>query len=665
MSQKLHILLVEDSEDDAIFVVRELQRGGFHPIAQRVDKRPEFEAALSAGGWDVVIADYNLPQFGPVDALQLLQQSGQDLPFLIVSGTIGEDVAVSVMKAGAHDYILKNNLTRLVPAVERELREARARCERRQAQQEYLRLAAIVESSGDAIIGKTLEGTVTSWNRGAERLFGYKSEEIIGRPGSILAPPERMEEEQEILERICSGRMVDHLETVRVCKDGRRVDVSITSSPIRDQEGRIVGASKIARDITEWRRAQTHLAALSKLGQSLATTSTPEDSARVIGNIADELLGWDAFTLDLYNADKDQIWTALNVDTIDGEKREVPCTYYGTKPGTLARRIIESGAELILRDELEKFVEGTIPIGDVRRTSASLMFVPIRNQSRVIGVMSVQSYRHRAYEPRALETLQTLADYCGGALERIRAREELRVSGEQLRALAARLQSIREEERKLIAREIHDELGQALTGFKMDLAWMRNRMQAEEWPDIRDGILAKIKTMGTLLDGTAGLVRKICTELRPGVLDDLGLTAAIEWQAREYQARTGIQCGLKVELDDLQVDSERSTALFRIFQEILTNVARHAEATNVSVVLERVGGKILLEVKDNGKGIEPDKIGGEKSLGLLGMRERALIMGGEVAIHGAPGKGTTVTVTMPLPDPLDQTEPKLNRKAEL
>lgn len=648
MSSKLHILIVEDSEDDAVFVVRELQRGGFEPVVQRVDTAEDFHNALAAGGWDIVIADYNLPQFSAIEALETLQKSGQDVPFLIVSGTIGEDVAVAVMKSGAHDYILKSNLPRLVPAVQRELRDVQVRRERRQAQQEYLRMAAIVESSGDAIIGKSLDGTITSWNDGAKRLFGYNADEVVGRRITMLIPQDRLDEEDRILERLKRGGVVDHFETVRICKDGRRIDVSITSSPIRDKSGGIVGASKIARDITERRRAQAYLAALSKLGQSLATVSTPVDSARVIGNIADELFGWDAFTLDLYSADEDHIRTVLNVDTINGQKSDVPSTYVGDTPSDVARRVIESGAELILREQPKEMLPGAIPLGNVTRPSASLMFVPIRNQTRVIGVMSVQSYRSKAYDQRSLETLQTVADYCGGAFERIRAREDLENSRQQLRALAAHLQSIREEERKLIAREIHDELGQTLTGFKMDLAWMRNRMQSEEWSTIRDSILEKIKVMGALLDGTAGLVRKICTELRPGVLDDLGLTAAIEWQAREYQKRTGIVCDITVDLGDLQVDAERSTALFRIFQEILTNVARHAKATHVGANLGILGHNVLMEVKDNGRGIEPDKIGGEKSLGLLGMRERALLFGGHVKIHGSVGKGTTVEVTMPL-----------------
>jgi PAS domain S-box-containing protein len=648
MRQPLHILIVEDSENDVIFVVRALQRGGYEPVFERVELEADFKAALKSRVWDAVIADYNLPRFSAIEALRLLQESKLDLPFIIVSGAIGEETAVAAMKSGAHDYILKNSLARLVPAVEREMRDAQVRRERRQVEEAYSRLAAIVESSGDAIVGKGLDGLVTSWNRGAEWLFGYTAEEMVGRPMRVLVPPDCAGEVDNILENIAAGKIVERFETVRLRKDGQRIDVSLTISPIRDKSGAVIGAAKIARDITERRRAETSVTALSKLGQSLASATTPLEAARVIGRIADDLFRWDAFTLDLYHAEEKQMQAVLNVDTVGGERQDVSSTIADGTPSAVALRVIEQGAELILREPGAGMLEGAVPVGDVGRASASLMYVPIRYRTRVVGIMSVQSYRLKAYDAVSLQTLQTLADYCGGSLERMRAREDLKASQEQLRALAAHLQSVREEERKLMTREIHDELGQALTGFKMDLAWMRNRMQAEEWGAIRQSILDKMVTMGKMLDETANLMRKLCTELRPGVLDDLGLTAAIEWQAREYQSRTGIVCEVRHELDELEVEPERSTALFRIFQEILTNVARHAKATRVETVLEKAGHAVVLTVKDNGRGIKKSELAGKKSLGLLGMRERALILGGEVEIRGSPGKGTTVRVRVPL-----------------
>ena len=227
--------------------------------------------------------------------------------------------------------------------------------------------------------------------------------------------------------------------------------------------------------------------------------------------------------------------------------------------------------------------------------------------------------------------------------ERRLAEEQLRESKENLRALAARLESVREEERKRIAREIHDELGQALTGLKMDLTWLTSRLPKDKKP-----LISKTKSIFRLIDDTIHSVRRISSGLRPEVLDEVGLTAAIGWQARDFQKRTGIRCKVTVPADSAGLDHERSTAAFRIFQELLTNVARHARATRVDIVVRLDGNKLVLEVQDNGKGISEAELDGSKSLGLLGMRERASLFGGHVAITGTRGQGTRATVSIPL-----------------
>ena len=222
------------------------------------------------------------------------------------------------------------------------------------------------------------------------------------------------------------------------------------------------------------------------------------------------------------------------------------------------------------------------------------------------------------------------------------AYRDLRISFEQLRALASRLQEVREEERTSIAREIHDELGQALTALKMDVVWLMQRL-----PEGSKPWLAKTDSMLKLIDNTISAVRRIAAELRPGMLDDLGLVAAIEWQAQEFQGRTGVECQVLLPTDDVALDEEHSTAVFRIFQETLTNIARHANATRVSVKLERTAQEIVLEVQDNGKGLEEAAVFSTRSLGLLGMKERALLLGGGLEVHGSQGKGTTVTLRIP------------------
>lgn len=232
--------------------------------------------------------------------------------------------------------------------------------------------------------------------------------------------------------------------------------------------------------------------------------------------------------------------------------------------------------------------------------------------------------------------------------ERKRAEAALRTSEDQLRALSARLQSAREEEGTRIAREIHDELGGALTGLKWDLEGIDKALSDAGPNDEFAGQREKICGMTGLIESTINTVRRIASELRPGVLDDLGLVAAIEWQAQQFQTRTGIHCECKATTDALELNRECATAVFRILQEILTNVIRHAAATRVRIELQEQDGGLQLRVNDNGRGITAAELQNPDALGLLGMQERALLVGGEVSIKGKAGQGTTVTARVPL-----------------
>jgi signal transduction histidine kinase len=227
--------------------------------------------------------------------------------------------------------------------------------------------------------------------------------------------------------------------------------------------------------------------------------------------------------------------------------------------------------------------------------------------------------------------------------ERELAEEKFRRSHDQLRALTGHLQFVREEERTRIAREVHDELGQALTGLKLDLAWLAGKLRGTR------GLQLKIKTMSGQVDETIHAVRRIATELRPGVLDSLGLAAAIEWQAAEFQERTGIRCEMKIEVTEMIWEQNFSTACFRVFQETLTNIIRHANATRVEVRLAQDEHALILTVRDNGRGITEKEIAHAKSIGLIGMKERAAQVDGKISFAGVPGEGTTVTLRVPLP----------------
>jgi PAS domain S-box-containing protein len=232
--------------------------------------------------------------------------------------------------------------------------------------------------------------------------------------------------------------------------------------------------------------------------------------------------------------------------------------------------------------------------------------------------------------------------------ERKQAEEQLKTSSEQLRALSESLRRAREEEGIRIARELHDELGSSLTSLKWSLLKLDKVCSGHENPDSQSSAQEKIDEMVGLVDTTINTVRRISSELRPGVLDDLGLVSAIEWHAQQFQEHTGIVCRFNSLIESVELNREQSTPVFRIFQEAMTNVLRHAQATKVNIIIEEEENEFILEIKDNGRGITESERLGIHSLGLLGMRERAHSIGGKVEINGIAGKGTVLIVRLPI-----------------
>jgi signal transduction histidine kinase len=268
-----------------------------------------------------------------------------------------------------------------------------------------------------------------------------------------------------------------------------------------------------------------------------------------------------------------------------------------------------------------------------------LAYFDIRNKQDGEGFTISDQEMLMAIAPVASIAIQNALAY----QQRLLTVAELKETSRQLHDLAANLESVREEERTRIARELHDQLGQSLTAMKFDLAWLTEQLRQ------KDAILAqKTKTVTVQIDTMIKTVRRIATELRPGMLDDLGLAASIEWQARDFGKRTGIVCAVRVPAEDLALTRSQSVALFRIFQEALTNVARHASAHHIKVALAATPEVVTLQVHDDGRGIQAQEIADLHSLGLLGMRERATRLGGTFNIRGAPGHGTTVTVSIPV-----------------
>ncbi len=519
----------------------------------------------------------------------------------------------------------------------------------------------IISNAGEGIVVYDRQLRCLVWNSFMEELTGLAAREVIGKPALDSFPALRERGVDRYLARALCGETVPSIDVeYPMPRSGKSGWLSSTYGPHRNAEGKVVGVIGVLRDVTDRRRAERRLQVFSDLGLRLGSSQTAVEAAGVIAGCADELWQWDACTVDLYSAERGQVDPLLTVDVIGGKRRNVSPVRVSAPPTPRQQRVLEEGAVLILREE-PGLASDSIPFGDAARLSRSIMSAPIRHGASVVGFISVHSYTAKAYERQDLESLQALADFCGGSFARIAAFEELRRgeqkrreaenrlrrSNRELRALSARLGTVREEESARIARAVHDEVGQALTALKLDLAWVQQRLASPSQDD-SESLAPKLQAMAGLVDSTLDAVHRISTELRPGVLHELGLEAAVGWYAREFEKRTNIRCRIHSELNAASLDDPRSTAAFRIFQEILTNVARHAAATEVDVVLRIDGGALALDARDNGRGIPQEKISDSRCLGLLGMRERARSFGGNVSISPDSEGGTAVRMRIPL-----------------
>lgn len=367
--------------------------------------------------------------------------------------------------------------------------------------------------------------------------------------------------------------------------------------------------------------------------------STPQETTPPSRTLAPELA---VLVIDESPGLTDAIERQLEQIGIDARARRIE------SPDELHRVLEDAPPDLVLADYVHPELSGPDALRIVREHQPETPFIFLSEEvGEEVAIEALKSgatdFVRKDHLPRLGAVVRRALAEAEARRERRAAEEQLRRSHEQLRALTAYLQFVREEERTRIAREVHDELGQMITNLKIELAWFSARL-----PKSRRLLQQRAQQMLRQIDALAHTVRQIVTELRPGILDDFGLVAALEWQATEFQRRTGLRCTFVSDAPAEAWDHDVTTALFRIFQETLTNVLRHAQATRVDVHLWEDDGALLLEVADNGRGITSDEIANTRSIGLLGMRERAALLGGEISFSGAPGRGTTVLIRLPI-----------------
>ncbi len=422
----LRILHLEDVPTDAELIERELAAQNLPAVITQVDNREGFTNALKQQDFHLIFADCSLPGYNGFAALRLAREEAPHIPFIFISGTLNGDLAMESIQQGATDYVLKDDLGRLVLVVRRALREVREQAARAEVAQELDRsqkeLADFFEHAPIGLHWAGPDGCILRVNRAELDLFGYATSEYVGHHAAEFHEDPAVV--YAALAGLAAGEVVPGYEARVRCRDGSIKTVLIETNALWEN-GELVRTRSFTRDITDRKRAEVRSAAFSKLGQRLSSVATPGEAAEIITQTADALLGWDACSLDLYVPERDILSPVLNLDLVAGKRVRVRAPYADAAPSPLAVRILREGGKLILREGSPALSPDLVPFGDESRPSASLMFVPIRHGAKNIGILSIQSYRPNAYTLDDLNTLQALSDHCGGALERIHAEEAL------------------------------------------------------------------------------------------------------------------------------------------------------------------------------------------------------------------------------------------------
>jgi PAS domain S-box-containing protein len=506
--------------------------------------------------------------------------------------------------------------------------------ERKAAERASGLLAAIVDSSDEAIISMNLDSIITTWNRSAERLFGLKAEEAVGRNIALIIPPDRLEEEATILDRLKRGEHIEHFETVRVRKDGSTFDVSLTISPVKDPAGHIIGASRIPRDITQRKQGERTTGLLAAIVDS-------SDDAIISKSLDGVISSWNKGAERMFGYTADEAIGRHITLIIPPDRRQ-------EEVNILER--LKRGERIDHFETVRVRKDGTL-------LDISLTISPVRDGAgRVIGASKVarditEQKRGEHALRESKERLRSLADGLEAQV-RLRTRElerrnaEVLDQSEQLRDLSNRLLRSQDDERRRIARELHDSAGQILTALGMSLGNIGKCVKHD--PQLAEGV----EDSRELVQQLSKEIRTTSYLLHPPLLDENGLPEAIRWYVHGLKGRSDLKIELSVSEDFGRLPCEVEMALFRIVQECLTNIHRHSGSKKAKIRIARKAGTVFLEVQDEGKGIPADKLvsiqGQNAGVGIAGIRERAHHLRGTVNVQSSSA-GTTISVTVPVP----------------
>ncbi|HLH53525.1 MAG TPA: PAS domain S-box protein [Verrucomicrobiae bacterium] len=675
-AQPLRVLIVEDSENDALLLEIELQRAGYAPVCERVETRDAMSAALARQRWDVVIADYVMPRFNGLEALALVKANGLDLPFIIVSGHITDSTAVAAMKAGAHDYVMKDNLARLGSAVQRELREAEGRRARRLSDQklqvEQVFRHAIENSVPAGITTVDLDGRQTYVNPAFCAMVGWRQEDLIGaRPPFVYWPPEHVEQITGELGRLIHGHApAGGLELYYCRRSGERIAVLVQVTPLKDGFGNITGWVSSNSDITERKQAEARLAAEHAITRLLAAAPSLDLASPGIINALLEGLEADVGGLWIPSDDQESLrLSAMNSRDSSPELRSFIqasgklCPKRGTD---LPGRVWESGQTLWVNPLP---LERSYARRDVARTAGlcSGFGFPIQNDGRFFGVLEFFFRRHMEEDEVMLNMLAAIGSEIGQFTQRRNAEEALRRAHDELeirvqrrtaelktansklqasiserKRLENELLEITEKERRRIALDLHDDLGQRLSGIALMTKGLQLKLEKVKSDTAQDA--ARIHS---LVQEAMTHASDLAHDLATLDLQKKTLTQALGELVDHARELFGITCVFKCNGTVPPLDPHIITQLYKISQEAMTNAIKHAKATNVSLNLVATDQALTLIIDNNGLPF-PDLEGRSTGMGLRIMSYRASLIGGSVDIRANGDQGARLTCVVPL-----------------
>jgi PAS domain S-box-containing protein len=670
----IRILIVEDSRTDAVLLIHHLDKQGYEVTSERVETAESFNEALDAKEWDIVISDYVLPSFSGLDALKILRDRKIDIPCIITSGRIDDETAVAAMKAGARDYVMKDNLKRLGPVVERELEEAKVRRKAAEDQKEKMlaqnelvesqqRLSMAMQASGAGVFEYS-NGHLPDYffdDRLVE-ILGYRMEELP-RPDKFIywlmaqIHPEDLNGVLDVYDKFLTDRENKYSTEFRIKhKSGIWIYVRLIATGNKTTSSKML-INGILLDITESKQVERRILLSNKIMQLYWEVSSVGEYLEKAVQMIREWCSCECVGIRILDEKSNTIPYFAHVgfgeEFLKSENRlslsndECACIrVVSNRPESQDKTVLTPGGSFSLNNSLS-FISNLEPKEQnrfrgvcVRSGYQTIAVIPLRFHKSVLGAIHITDKNIAALSGKEIETLEAVASIIGQGVFRFQISDNLKRAEEELRHLSRRLVDVQENERRVIARELHDEIGQSLTALKIMVG------QAIRLPDnkTKESLIEAEGLVSELLKQ----VRQLSLDLRPSMLDDLGLLPTLLWHFERFSSQTGIKINFQHKGLGKNLSGEINTTVYRIIQEALTNIVRYAGVTEAAVNINNINGILSIQVEDEGRGFNPDELDAKSSTGLSGMRERVLLLEGKLTLETSPGNGTRILVELPV-----------------